>query len=183
MFYMISGGSGSGKSEFAESVILQLSQKEEKRVYIATMMAFDEEAKRKIARHRQMRKEKNFFTIECFTGLKKVVLPQGCTVLLDCMSNLTANEMFQDNGAKENTVTEVIEGIDSILVQCANLVVVTNEIFSDGCDYDESTKEYIRKLGAINRQMAERADAVVEVVCGIPIYHKNKYGKRGATIC
>ena len=126
------------KSEFAESVILQLSQKEEKRVYIATMMAFDEEAKRKIARHRQMRKEKNFFTIECFTGLKKVVLPQGCTVLLDCMSNLTANEMFQANGAKENTVTEVIEGIDSILGQCANLVVVTNEIFSDGFDYDET---------------------------------------------
>lgn len=179
MFYMISGGSGSGKSEFAESVILQLSQKEEKRVYIATMMAFDEEAKCKIARHRQMRKEKHFSTIECFTGLKKVVLPKGCTVLLDCMSNLAANEMFQEDGAKENTVTEVIEGIDSILKQCANLVVVTNEIFSDGCDYDESTKDYIRKLGAINRQMAKRADEVVEVVCGIPIYHKKQKAERG----
>lgn len=179
MFYMISGGSGSGKSEFAENIILKLSRKEEKRIYIATMMAFDEEAKSKIARHRQMRNEKHFTTIECFTNLKKVVLPEGCTVLLDCMSNLTANEMFQENGAKENTVKEVIEGINNILEQCTNLVVVTNEIFSDGCDYDESTKDYIRKLGAINRQMAKRADTVVEVVYGIPIYHKNKYAKKG----
>lgn len=173
MFYMISGGSGSGKSEFAEGVTVTLSQEEMKeRIYIATMMAFDEEAKRKIQRHQFMRKEKNFVTIECFTGLKSVNLPEGCTVLLDCMSNLTANEMYQENGAKEDTVKEVIEGIETILRQCRNLVVVTNEVFSDGCDYDESTREYIRILGAINHEMAKRADAVVEVVCGIPIYHK-----------
>lgn len=170
---MISGGSGSGKSEFAEGITVSLSQKEtEKRIYIATMMAFDEEAKRKIQRHRRMRKEKHFFTVECFTGLKHVYLSEGGTVLLDCMSNLVANEIYQENGAKEDTVLEVIEGIDRILEQCRNLVVVTNEIFSDGCDYEESTREYIRTLGTINREMANRANAVVEVVCGIPVYHK-----------
>lgn len=182
MFYMISGGSGSGKSEYAESMILKLSQmKEKERVYIATMMAFDEEAKRKIARHREMRKDKGFITMECFTGLKNIKLPENCTVLLDCMSNLCANEMYDETGAKEHVVEEVLKGIQKVLKQCKNLVVVTNEIFSDGCEYDESTKKYIQSLGRINQHMARLADAVVEVVCGIPIYHKKPAGQGGIT--
>ena len=62
--------------------------------------------------------------------------------------------------------------MDYLLEQCENLVVVTNEIFSDGCEYDDMTKEYICHLGNINQYMAKKADIVVEVVCGIPIYHK-----------
>ena len=121
-----------------------------------------------------MRKEKGFVTKECYTGLKEIDLPEHSTVLLDCMSNLTANEMFQEQGAKVHTVEEVIRGIDVLLQRCANLVVVTNEIFSDGCIYDDTTTEYICYLGKINQEMAKRAEQVVEVVCGIPIYHKRE---------
>lgn len=176
MFCMISGGSGSGKSEYAENVTVKLQQsaKDKTLVYIATMMAFDEEAKEKIKRHRNMRKEKGFVTKECYTGLKKIDLPKHCTVLLDCMSNLAANEMFQEQGAKEKTIKEIIKGIDVLLQRCENLVVVTNEIFSDGCTYDDTTMEYICYLGKINQEMAQRADMVAEVVCGIPVYHKIK---------
>ena len=173
---MISGGSGSGKSEFAESVILQLSQKEEKRVYIATMMAFDEEAKCKIARHRQMRKEKHFSTIECFTGLKKVVLPKGCTVLLDCMSNLAANEMFGEAGTSScREVTDrIIAGMEELKKGFQNLVVVTGNVFEDGGRYEQSTMEYIRAMAEINRRLADMADAVIEVVVGIPVILKGE---------
>lgn len=176
MFYMISGGSGSGKSEYAENIILQLQQSAQDKtlIYIATMMAFDEEAREKIKRHRNMRKEKGFLTKECYTQLKKIDVPKDSTILLDCMSNLAANEMFQEKGAGEQTTEEIMEGIDFLLKKCANLVVVTNEIFSDGCSYDDVTKKYIEQLGKINQSMAQRADMVVEVVCGIPIYHKRK---------
>ena len=46
MFILITGGSGSGKSEFAEAQILRLSR--EKRIYLATMKCFDEESKREL---------------------------------------------------------------------------------------------------------------------------------------
>lgn len=174
MFCMVSGGSGSGKSEFAENLALDLYNKNDKKplIYIATMVAFDDEAKKKIERHRQMRKNKNFTTLECFTELKKAEIPLGSTVLLDCMSNMTANEMFSENGAGENTVEAVIEGLCHCIRQCENIVVVTNEIFSDGCCYEEDTIKYISCMGKINRKMAELAQMVVEVVCGIPIYYK-----------
>lgn len=62
-----------------------------------------------------MRAEKQFETIECYTNLKAVRLPsasidgkdsrgslgQECVVLLECMSNLLANEMYSEDGAKE----------------------------------------------------------------------------------
>ena len=51
---------------------------------------------------------KGFDTLECYTGLVRAAIPEGSTVLLECMSNLVANEMFQKNGAHENTVEAVI---------------------------------------------------------------------------
>lgn len=174
MFCMVSGGSGSGKSEYAENMTVNLQKVSEDKtlIYIATMMASDEESKEKIKRHRNMRKGKGFLTKECATQLKNLKVPGHGTILLDCMSNLAANEMFGEQGAGAQTTEEIIQGIDYLLEQCENLVVVTNEIFSDGCEYDDMTKEYICHLGNINQYMAKKADIVVEVVCGIPIYHK-----------
>ena len=52
---------------------------------------------------------------------------------------------------------------------CENLLIVTNEIFSDGIGYDEMTKDYIRQLGWLNHELAGIADTVYEVVYGIPV--------------
>lgn len=50
MFHVVTGGSGSGKSAYAEQCILDFQG--ENRIYIATMYPFDEESHRRIARHR-----------------------------------------------------------------------------------------------------------------------------------
>ncbi len=170
MLHLITGGSGSGKSAFAESCILDFNG--DKRIYIATMYPFDEESHARIRRHRQMRKEKRFETIECFTHLKNVELPKGSHVLLECMSNLVANEIYQEGGAGVDTVQAVMEGVVHLLDECEHLVIVTNEIFTDGIEYPEETVNYQRILGEINQRIAELADRVTEVVYGIPICHK-----------
>jgi adenosylcobinamide kinase/adenosylcobinamide-phosphate guanylyltransferase len=179
MFEIVTGGSGSGKSAFAESEILRLGSGT--RIYLATMMRFDEESKKRIARHRLMRKDKEFETIECYTHLKDVTLPEDAVVLLECMSNLTANEMFAEDGAGDATVQEILSGIRSLLHQAKHLVVVTNEIFSDGYTYPEETRLYQEYLGKINREMGKMADQVVEVVYGIPVYVKKYSGKEVTT--
>lgn len=122
----------------------------------------------------RMRQGKGFETVECYTGLDKIRLPENCTVLLECMSNLVANEMFQEEGAHENTVEAVLKGVRHIREQAGNLVIVTNEIFSEAADYQGETELYQEYLGQINQKIAEIADQVVEVVYGIPVYHKNK---------
>lgn len=172
MFHLITGGSGSGKSAYAESCIVGFGG--ENRIYIATMYPFDTESHERIRRHRNMRKDKKFDTLECYTGLKELTLPADADVLLECMSNLTANEMYQPEGAGEHTVEAVIEGV-RMLQQCVrNLVVVTNEVFSDGICYDPETMRYLEYLGEINCRMAQMADQVTEVVYGIPVIKKRK---------
>ena len=92
MIHLVTGGSGSGKSVYAEQCILDFGGT--RRVYIATMQPFGAEGQARIARHRKMRAAKKFSTIECYTNLKEVELEPGSDVLLECMSNLTANEIF-----------------------------------------------------------------------------------------
>ena len=162
MITLIIGGSGSGKSAYAEQVVMDFGDRD--RIYIATMFPFDEESRRRIDRHRRMRAEKNFTTIECYT--------EGACVLLECMSNLTANEMFREDGAKEDTVSEILEGIRKVDAQAEQLVIVTNEIFSDGIDYDAETTRYQAYLGEMNREIAKLAARVTEVVYGIPLVRK-----------
>ena len=133
------------------------------------MYPFDEESHARIRRHRAMRASKQFVTVERYTDLAGLSLPEGSDVLLECMSNLTANEMYRQDGAGEDTVQAIRKGIDRLLAQAANLAVVTNEIFSDGIRYDDSTELYLKNLGTINQAMAARADLVTEVVYGIPV--------------
>ena len=172
MMILVTGGSGSGKSAFAEDCIVAFGNA--RRIYIATMYPFDEESRKRVKRHQAMRQGKGFDTLECYTGLSRASVPKGTTVLLECMSNLVANEMFQEEGAHENTVEAVLKGVRHIREQAGNLVIVTNEIFSEAADYQGETELYQEYLGQINQKIAEIADQVVEVVYGIPVYHKNK---------
>ncbi len=175
MMAVVTGGSGSGKSAFAEDKILSLGQG--KRFYIATMHPYDEESYKRVERHRKMRAGKGFETVECYTGLKDLDFPEDAIVLLECMSNLAANEMFEENGAGADTAEAVLEGVTKLKSRVRHLVIVTNEIFSEAASYEGDTVRYQEYLGKINQKLGEMADQVVEVVYGIPIWHKG--GKPG----
>ena len=64
------------------------------------------------------------------------------------------------------------DGLDKLAAQCEHLVVVSNEVFSGGANYAGDTDRYLKALAQVNNALAARADAVVRVVCGIPVYHK-----------
>ncbi|MDO4296886.1 MAG: bifunctional adenosylcobinamide kinase/adenosylcobinamide-phosphate guanylyltransferase [Lachnospiraceae bacterium] len=170
MVHIITGGSGSGKSAYAESLVLAAGTGT--RIYIATMIPYGEEGKQRVARHRKLRQEKQFETIECYTGLEALEVPEDSIALLECMSNLVANEMYEKDGAGEQTVEAVSKGFLRLREQAKHLFVVTNEVFSDGITYDAWTMRYLSYLGAVNQKLAEYADAVTEVVYGIPLQIK-----------
>ena len=171
MLILVSGGSASGKSEFAESLVT--SSGLENRIYLATMQVWDAESVRRVERHRQMRAGKGFETVECPTGLADTMLLPGCAVLLEDLSNLCANEYFSPDG-KNGALDRVLSGIRRAADQAELLVVVTNELFSDGMDYDPVTLDYLSVLGELNRRVAALAGQVYEVVCGIPVAWKGE---------
>lgn len=167
MVIVVIGGSGSGKSEFAENLAVTLGS--EHLVYIATMEPYGTESKKRIEKHQQMRKEKNFLTIECPVNIKSIRLEEGTTALLECMSNLAANEMFSEKGSKEEAFFTVKQGIRQLMTQTDHLIIVTNNIFEEGMEYTEETREYVKLLGKINWWLGTIADQVFEVVYGIPV--------------
>ena len=170
MMTLVVGGAASGKSEYAEQLVVHTG--ETRRVYIATMQPFDEETLRRIDRHRRMRAEKQFQTVECYTNLASVEVPAGSTVLLECMSNLCANEFFSPEGSGEGTAEAIRRGVEQLRRQCGELIVVSNEVFSGGSVYEGDTLRYMQVLGQVNRELAAMADDVCEVACGIPYWHK-----------
>lgn len=184
MFELITGGSGSGKSSYAEDRICELSRacQSASLYYIATMFPFGNGTEEKIADHRLRRKGKGFETIECYTGLSekaRMLWPiekwekldrqdssQGPCVLLECISNLAANELYMEEGACEQAVEAIVSGVLYLKEICSHLVVVTNEVFSDSRFYDEEMRHYQKVMGEINRKLASAADKVTEVVYG-----------------
>ena len=172
MIYLITGGSGSGKSEFAEKTTLEISQNKE-RYYIATMKVYDDEGLKKVERHRNMRDNKGFKTIECPNNIGKTTNEYNffsSTILFECMSNYLSNKMFgEDNAISNNIVSDIISDISDLSKKCNNLIIVTNEVFSDGVLYDSLTQEYIYILGSINQELSKIADIVYEVIYGIPV--------------
>lgn len=179
---VITGVSGSGKSEYAENKAVKLSGGADL-YYVATMEPYGEEGGRRIERHQRLRAGKGFTTIECYHDIERVIdmigaaRCQEATILLECMSNLLANEMF---GTKsESSVTDkVLSGISCISRQCRHLVVVTNEVFSDGVSYEKSTEVYIKLLGEVNQRLTELADEAEEVIYSIPMVIKNEQAER-----
>ena len=205
MITLITGGSGSGKSAYAEKYICHASNEKgcKEKYYIATMQVFDDEGQRKIDRHRRLRAGKGFITIEQPRDIKKAVeklqsencLKTGRSALLECMSNLVANEMFptvdasgiQAAEAKKEALDDpenmndyetaqishvskkVLKEVSILSENVAELVIVTNNVFEDGVCYDESTMNYIKAMGVVNRGLAAMAERVVEVVAGIPV--------------
>lgn len=193
MMHVITGGSASGKSAYGEQQVLECGASN--RYYIATMRPWGEEGKARVEKHRSMREDKNFVTIECYTEFAKVRLDlddsekrrgtpeddkmdldkerentkDDRVVLLECMSNLAANELFEAGGTDEEILARIEDGIRHLQTQVADLIVVTNEVFSDGCTYEPETLRYIRLLGQINVRLAALADRVTEVVFGIPV--------------
>ena len=167
MIVFVIGGSGSGKSEFAESICMKLPA-EEKR-YIATMQVFDEESRARVEKHRKARRGKGFETIEQATHLEEVRLPEKCTALLECMSNLVANEVFAPEGRGMSCGEILYKGLQQLAAQAENLVIVSNDVFTDGVTYDPETEQYLAILGKLNQEAAAMADSVYEVVCGIPV--------------
>ena len=205
MLHIVYGGSASGKSSYAESFAMSL-QGEGRLLYIATMYPYkwntteiDPETMQRIERHRAMRADKGFDTVECYRHVEHIVAKRQDVLLLECMSNLLANEMYlepdSNAGGLAETMSEVekagvgmsetlspvskkiVQALVNLSTRVQDVVIVTNDVFSDGGNltYDESTREYVKNLAEINCALAREAATVTEVVCGIPVIVKKNH--------
>jgi adenosylcobinamide kinase/adenosylcobinamide-phosphate guanylyltransferase len=169
MLILITGGSKNGKSHIAENIITSYDCR---KFYIATMQPYCDDAFEAIERHRRIRAGKGFETIEKYVSIGEIQLNEKCAVLLECVCNLCANEMF--TAKCESPVRKIISDIDKLHEKAEILVLVTNQVGEDGIQYPPETMEYIKNMGEINSILAEKSDCVIEAVYGIPVILKGE---------
>lgn len=178
MLIFISGGVRSGKSTLGEKLADEISKGDI--VYLATSKAYDEEMVLRIAAHQKNRENKGFITIEKSHNVGEIAskLKSTDTVLLDCLGTLTANEMFADSSKvydeklKEEVVEKIFSDIIKINSAVSNLIIISNEIFSDGITYDPSTENYLEVLGSLHIKIANISDRAIECAYGSKTVHK-----------
>lgn len=167
MNYLIVGKENSGKSEYAEELVLRITKNHNK-LYIATMIPYGEEGKERIRKHQSMREGKGFVTIEEARKLEKL-----CTVingydkticLIECVSNLVANEMYsgeyEDLALSDEAITEeIVSQIKAVMNVSDETVIVTNH-YEIKDDYDEDTKRYCSLIDKTNDILRNIVDEI-----------------------
>lgn len=171
MRVLVVGGSGSGKSAYAERLACRLSPT---RTYVATMAGNGPEARARIRRHRMQRAGLAFTTLECTDSLPLDQLtPHAASgvVLLEDVGNLVANALFSADGRlrdRATTCDRLMRDILALSDAFVHAVVVGNEVGSEGQSPYEGTRSWVRLMGTLCKAVAREFDVVVEVTAGIP---------------
>ncbi len=168
MLELVYGGAASGKSEYAEARALKRGGE---LYYLATMQRGSGSGDERIERHIKRREGTAFITIERDRDIASVSEQiRGGTVLLECLTNLAANELFsgKEKCTAEDVCQRIMSGIDAINESADTLIIVSGNVTQDGVIYEEQTMEYMSLLAMLNRKIAAEADAVYEVICGCP---------------
>ncbi len=178
MFIFISGAVRSGKSEWAERAAVSLSPAG-RRIYLATAQVYDEEMRRRVVRHVEARRTRGFETVERERDVDGIVhlIPSGSVVLLECLGTLVANEMFAGELVEPtaSVIKKVMRALSALRKRAESLIIVSNDIFSDGLTYDSSTENYRTALGALHTVLAPEADCAVECICGLAMMHSGSF--------
>jgi len=173
MTIFISGGCKNGKSSLAQYAALALS-KNSRRYYVATMIPGDAEDEARISRHIENRAGLGFETIECgrdILGCLDGTDEKAC-FLIDSVTALLANEMFQNGVADETAPQRVAQGLLTLADRVSNAVFVSDYLYSDAAYFEEGTEAYRRGLALVDRALAEYCDTVAELCAGNRILHK-----------
>lgn len=177
MLILVTGGSRSGKSRFAQGLA---QQRPGPHAYVATAEALDAEMKARIESHRRSRPA-GWAVVEepiRVSEAVRVALGSARTVVLDCvtlwMSNLIlADETFGERRAEERAEELVKASQDA---PGGALVVVTNEVGSGVVPDSLLGRRFRDCAGRANEVIARSADEVYLLVSGIPLRIKPQEG-------
>lgn len=174
---LVTGGSRSGKSKFAE----ELLHGKDDVLYIATAKITDSEMENRIQKHKE-RRNKSWKTYEGYENLDKVIENfKGKYIMLDCITFMITNFMFQDNKDFDNISNDEINKmfldisceVKKFILKakdtCKGLVMVTSEVGCSVVPEYKVSRIFKDFTGSINQLIASLSHEVYLVSCGLPL--------------
>ncbi|WP_158212439.1 bifunctional adenosylcobinamide kinase/adenosylcobinamide-phosphate guanylyltransferase [Natranaerobius trueperi] len=174
---LVTGGSASGKSKYAENLITEMERNfsNPKTTYIATAKMVDDEMKRRIKKHQERRPTHWNTELACYDlilPLKKLSKTED-NILLDSLSMYLSNKLLSFDEKKTSELfSQVIKDLSEVSDICENsnstVVIVTDEIGWGLIPANSMGRTFRDLLGEANQILASKASEVYLVVCGIP---------------
>ena len=161
---LITGGSRSGKSSYAERLAMELSDCP---VYLATARIWDEEFRERVRRHRE-RRGPQWTNLEEEMFLSRHALA-GRVVLVDCLTLWCTNFFFDLESDVDRALEAAKAEFDRFTAQEATFLFVTNEIGMGGTSDNAIQRKFTDLQGWMNQYAAACADEVILMVSGIPV--------------
>lgn len=175
---LVTGGSRSGKSDYARLLAESLPGP---RVFVATCPVVDEETAERIRRHQEERAETQWDTVE--EALHPAMTIRNSldynVILVDCLT-LWINNILYHAHQSGTTVTEdgitarAVELIEACAAAQGTVIMVTNEVGCGIVPEDKVSRLYRDLVGRSNRLIAQHADEVTLVSCGLPLDLKKR---------
>ncbi|SLN66750.1 Bifunctional adenosylcobalamin biosynthesis protein CobP [Falsiruegeria litorea R37] len=161
-FTFIFGGAASGKSAYAEQLVVS---SEKNRIYLATSQVFDAEMQAKIDRH-LVQRGSGWRTIEAPLELADTLseLTADDICLIDCATMWLSNHLLaeSDMNAAQDRLLAAISGT------AARVVVVSNEVGQGIVPGNALARQFREAQGRLNIILAAQADLVISVTVGLP---------------
>ncbi len=175
MITLVIGGARSGKSTFAESLL----KNETEVCYIATACITDEEMEDRVKKHREQRPKvwrthEETCTISKCTGTEK-------KYLLDDVTNMISNIMFENTRDLEDIDSNIIEKVESDIIlelsklidfikkTDSHLIMVSNEVGLSIVPENKIARIFRDIQGRVNSFLAKESDEVYFMVAGIEV--------------
>ena len=160
---LVLGGTRSGKSKYAEQLVVD----DARVTYIATATAGDDEMRERIEAHR-IRRPPSWDLIEEPVDLASAVRSIGypTTVLLDSVSIWVSNLML-GAATSDNILNAAEELVEAVGTRRA--VIVTAEVGLGILPDNVLARRYADALGATNQLFASAAAQVYLLVAGVPL--------------
>jgi adenosylcobinamide kinase/adenosylcobinamide-phosphate guanylyltransferase len=175
---LITGGSRSGKSTYAQRVAESFSGA---RTYIATCPVIDKEMEDRIRKHKEARQSASWQTIEEVKDLAVAMRrSKGSEVILvDCLTLWINNLMYEAEQEKkyldEDAIGARCEDVVGVCGDLAGTVIfVTNEVGMGIVPENPSSRLFRDLAGRCNQIMAGHADVFIFMISGIPLYIKGE---------
>lgn len=167
MLTLVLGGARSGKSRYAESLIVALPPPW---TYVAAAEAGDAEMAARIAAHRSRRGD-GWQTVEAPHDIADALAAAGeGPLLVDCLTLWLSNLMLADADLEKQFAR-----LEQALAQVeAPVVLVANEVGSGIVPDNVLARRFRDAQGQLNQRIAAKADRVVLVVAGIPLVLKGE---------
>lgn len=177
---LVTGGARSGKSTYAEEMAKGFG---ENVLYVATSIPFDDEMKLRIKKHREQRPA-HWETLEAYKDLDRHLQEKVAgksAVLLDCVTIMVTNLMFEGLKDFDNIQTEEAVAVEAMILKEVNklidtvskvetpFIVVTNELGMGIVPEYPSARLFRDIAGRVNQVIARSAQEVYLCVSGIPV--------------